>query len=790
MTAAANLRTRWRELLATVLAVAVGVGLLGAVLLTAGAARPPVQERLSATSALVVPPRVAESRTPRSDGLVPWPSAGAAAVADRLAATPGTTAVPDRSFPAVPLPGGIPAGDPEDREGGHGTASLALGGYRIVEGGPPSVPGEAVVGAHLGLRPGAELPVLFADAVRPVRVTGVTDGPGVYLTDAEAARLAPGVRTIGVLGPVPSASQVPPGAAVLTGDDRGAVEPVQDSRVRYRGDQLLAALGLLTGVTTVVVGAAALSTAVAGRRRELGLLRAVGATPGQVRRVVLAEAALVGAAGAALGTVLAAVLGPALYRALVAADAARPVGSVPVTPGPLFVAATAGIVLALGGGLAASRTAARAIPLDAVTDRGPAGRAGRPRLVTGLVVAAGGAGLAILTAGAEGDGRIGLALAAGAVLVVAAALLAPVVIALPGGLAAVSSRRARTRGSGPLSGGAMRGLVRAGLSSAPARSAAVAAPAVVAVGFAVLIGGLVDTMAAAYPAQRTAVLAGSVAVEQAGAPGMPDATARALSVPGARVPLPTVLVLRGPAGPTAVDAVGTADAALVRPGEVVLSEPVAAGLGVVAGDVLPVRFADGSDPALRVSRVLPPDERRGDVAVARDDVRVHDPAALTDTAFLPSGAVPDPPPAGVTVRDAQSYALADYAVDARLTDALAALLVAVSSGYGGLAVVNGIASAARSRRPDLAVLAAAGATPGKRIAMAAGEAGAATLVGVVLGVAVTVAPLLAVASGLSVATGAPVAVVIGPGTVALAAGACLAAAVGTSAVVTARAGRS
>ncbi|ALL77463.1 hypothetical protein AD006_23005 [Pseudonocardia sp. EC080610-09] len=790
MIAAANLRVRWRELLATVLAVAVGVGLLGAVLLAAGAARPPVQERLSATSALVVPPRVAESRTPRSDGRVPWPSAGAAAVADRLGATPGTTAVPDRSFPAVPMPGGIPAGDPEDREGGHGTASLALGGYRIVAGGSPSVPGEAVVGADLGLRPGAELPVLFADAVRPVRVTGVTDGPGVYLTDAEAARLAPGVRTIGVLGPVPSASQVPPGAAVLTGDDRGAVEPVQDSRVRYRGDQLLAALGLLTGVTTVVVGSAALSTAVAGRRRELGLLRAVGATPGQVRRVVLGEATLVGAAGAALGTALAAALGPALYRALLAVDAARPVGSVPVTPGPLLVAATAGIVLALGGGLAASRTAARAVPLDAVTDRGPAGRAGRPRLVTGLVVAVGGGVLAVLTAGAEGDGRIGLALAAGAVLVVAAALLAPAVIALPGGLAAVPSRGARARGAGPLSGGAVPGLVRAGLTAAPARSAAVAAPAVVAVGFAVLIGGLVDTMAAAYPAQRTAVLAGSVAVEQAGAPGMPDTTARALSVPGARIPLPTVLVLRGPAGPTAVDAVGTADTALVRPGEVVLSEPVAAGLGVVAGDVLPVRFADGSDPALRVARVLPPDERRGDVAVARDDVRAHDPAALTDTAFLPSDAVPDPPPAGVTVRDARSYALADYAVDARLTDALAALLVAVSSGYGGLAVVNGIAAAARSRRPDLAVLAAAGATPGQRIAVAAAEAGAATLVGVVLGVAVTVAPLLAVASGLSVATGAPVAVVIGPGTVALAAGACLAAAAGTSAVVTARAGRS
>ncbi|SFO11304.1 putative ABC transport system permease protein [Pseudonocardia ammonioxydans] len=817
MIAWGNLRTRWRELVATVLAVAVGVGLLGAVLLAADAARPPVQDRFAATSALAVPPAVAESRTPRTDGLVPWPAGEADALAARLRATPGVTAaVPDRSFPAVPMPGGRPFGVPEDREGGHGFASLALGGYRVVAGEAPRRPGEAVVGAALGLMPGATVPVLFADAVRPVRVTGVTDGPGVYLTDTEAARYAPGVRTIGVLGAVPPA---PTGVTLLSGDDRGAVEPVQDSRVRHRGTQLLAALGLLTGVTTAVVVSAALSTVVAGRRRELGLLRTVGATPGQVRRTVLGEAALTGAAGAVLGTALAVGLAPALYRALVAVEAAQPVDGVPPVPGPLLTAGAAGVLLALGGGLAASRTAARATPLDVVVDRGGARTTSRPRLVSGVVTLLVGAGLATATAVADGDGRIGLALTTGAVLVVAAALLAPVVI---GGLAGAGAARRCRAGAGagagvdavararagaatrirvgagarspgryrtPFRAGVTATLVRAEAAAAPARAAAVTAPAVVAVGFAVLIGGLVDTMAAAYPAERTAVLAGSVAVEQDGAPGLPDAAVRALAVPGARTPLPTVLVLPGSAGPTAVDAVGTADPGLVRPGEVVLAAPVATALGVTAGDTVPARFADGTTVPLRVTATPPPDERRGDVVVDRAQVRTHDPAALTDTAFLPVGAVPDPLPPGAVARDAQAYALADYAVDARLTTALAGLLVAVSAGYGGIAVAGGITADARSRRTDRAALVAAGATRARLAATAAAEATLAALLGAVLGLVVTLPPLAAVASGLARATGVPVLPVIDPGWASLAAGGCLVVAAATAALTTGRAAR-
>lgn len=775
MIAVASVRGRWRQLLAAVLAVAVGVGLLGAVLLAAAASRPAVQERLAATSALVVAPPVATSTTPRSHGRIPWSVPAADALAASLAATPGTTAVPDRTFPAVALPGGRPVGDPDDLEGGHGVASLALGGHRVTAGERPRGPAEVLVPRTLGVGPGDRLAVQFADTVRTMVVSGTTDGPGLWVDDAVAARLAPGVRTIGVLGAVPP---TPPGATVLTGDDRAAVEPVQDARVRWRSDQLLGALGLLTVVTTVVVVGAALSTAVAGRRRELGLLRAAGALPGRVRRLVLTESALVGVLGVAAGTVLAVVSAAPLRAVLVAADAARP-APVPAVAGPLAAAGAAGVLLAVTGGLAAARRAARAAPLDVVHDTGPGRGPARGRLVGGLLALAAGALLAVRTAAVTGDGRVGLALATGAASVVAAALLAP---ALVGVLARAGTARPGGR--------VTVALVRAELGTNPERAGAVVAPVVVAVGFAVLLGGLVATSAAAYPAQRTAQLAGQVTVERDGTPGLPDDVAHALAVPGARIPLPTVLVVGGPAGPTAVDAVGTADPGLVQPGEVVLSSPTAAALGLAGGAILDARFADGSVVPLRVARILPPDEQRGDLVVDRSQVRAHDPAALTRTAFLPAGAVPDPPPAGVTVRDAAAHAAAGYAVDARLTGLLATLLVAVSAGHGALAVAAGVVAATGTRRADLAVLVAAGATRARIVATVAVETGTAATLGIVLGLAVAVPPLAALASGLSTATGTAVAPVPDAGVTALAAGTCLLVAVLAGAVTAARTVRS
>jgi putative ABC transport system permease protein len=62
--------------------------------------------------------------------------------------------------------------------------------------------------------------------------------------------------------------------------------------------------GLMCGLAALAV-AQSLSASVRGRAREIAVLAAVGAAPGDVRRIVLAEAALVGLAGGLAGTALA-----------------------------------------------------------------------------------------------------------------------------------------------------------------------------------------------------------------------------------------------------------------------------------------------------------------------------------------------------------------------------------------------------------------------------------------------------------------------------------------------------
>jgi len=66
-------------------------------------------------------------------------------------------------------------------------------------------------------------------------------------------------------------------------------------------------IGLLIGITGLVAGLGvvnAMLASVAERRREIGLLRAAGATRSQVSRLILAEAALLGSLAAMIGTAL------------------------------------------------------------------------------------------------------------------------------------------------------------------------------------------------------------------------------------------------------------------------------------------------------------------------------------------------------------------------------------------------------------------------------------------------------------------------------------------------------
>jgi lipoprotein-releasing system permease protein len=146
--------------------------------------------------------------------------------------------------------------------------------------------------------------------------------------------------------------------------------PYQVESWQQANAQLVSALnaqsvstGVIRAVVLVVVVlgiASVLVVSVVQKRREIGILRAMGATQGQVLRIFLLQGAIVGAIGSALGVLLAVVLIWVFSRLALGADG-LPLFAITLQPGlALQVAALA----TLCGVLAAVAPARRAAKLD------------------------------------------------------------------------------------------------------------------------------------------------------------------------------------------------------------------------------------------------------------------------------------------------------------------------------------------------------------------------------------------------------------------------------------------
>ena len=126
------------------------------------------------------------------------------------------------------------------------------------------------------------------------------------------------------------------------------------------------------------------------REREIALLRAVAATPGQIRRMISWEAAIVGLIGAAAGIWPGSILGRELGEALVDHGVAPPNMVVSAGLLPMAVAIGGALAAALLAVLAAGRRAARVPPTHALTDAAVEPRLiGPGRVIGGLISIAG-----------------------------------------------------------------------------------------------------------------------------------------------------------------------------------------------------------------------------------------------------------------------------------------------------------------------------------------------------------------------------------------------------------------
>ena len=248
---------------------------------------------------------------------------------------------------------------------------------KVISGTARLDPGEAIVGrelaADLGVRVGDRLAVNTGNVSDSFRVTAL-----VYLGVKDLNR-----RTVIVpLRAAQSLLGLPGGATVLELQVRDvwvaeATAKALRSEFQFKVEswqesnaQLVAALNaqsvstaVIRGVVLIVVVlgiASVLVVSVVQKRREIGILRAMGATRGQVLRVFLVQGAVVGAIGSLLGVLLAVVL-IWLFTSLVKGADGLPLFAITL---PVKTAVQVALLATVCGVLAAIAPARRAAALD------------------------------------------------------------------------------------------------------------------------------------------------------------------------------------------------------------------------------------------------------------------------------------------------------------------------------------------------------------------------------------------------------------------------------------------
>ncbi len=342
-----------------------------------------------------------------------------ASLTARIAAVPGVAkAVPDVTFPLSPLRDGatVPGGEVE----GHAWASAELTPYALKSGTAPSGDGTVVldegVAAAAGQGVGGSVDLTIGGTVERFRVTGIaaaaTDNRSAFFTDADATRLHGKPGKVDAIAVLPAAgvsvadlqerltTVIADGKlSVLAGDDRGRAEA--DGAVGG-GDDLIALSAVFGGLAVMVamfVVAGTLGLSVQQRHREMALLRAIGSTPGQLRRMILGETIVV----AVLATVLAYPLNLVLGRWLLEQLAGAGVTSEAIAfrQGWLPIAAGVGISLlsATAAAFVAGRGAALTRPTEALAEASLQVKwFSWVRLTFALICLAGGTALSIVTA--------------------------------------------------------------------------------------------------------------------------------------------------------------------------------------------------------------------------------------------------------------------------------------------------------------------------------------------------------------------------------------------------------
>ncbi|MFJ4652274.1 ABC transporter permease [Nocardia sp. NPDC088792] len=384
-------------------------------------------------------------------------------VVNKIVATPGVrTAAPAVNGPVVLLKDGHAVqtgGAPTIGQSYLPPDKAVAQPDKFLLGGPPTEPGEIAInkgGAdRAGLHVGDKTTVLVPSKGNiDVTVSGIydissntggfialefddsqarqlfTDGQHVAYVDIAAK---PGVKADDLRDTLKKAL---PDYKVQDGDQvRADMKAQLGNALKFINYFLLAfgSIALLVG-TFIIYNT--FSMLVAQRLRELALLRAIGASRGQISRSVVGESLIVGLIGSALGLAAGVGLAFGLSGLLNAFKLGLPTGTMQLEPRTVLVALGVGVVVTVASAYAPARRASRVPPVEAMREEfASAGESLRLRTMIGAALAV--AGVALVVVGARGTGGgaatvvgIGAAALIFAVLLASPALSRPVLTGL------------------------------------------------------------------------------------------------------------------------------------------------------------------------------------------------------------------------------------------------------------------------------------------------------------------------------------------------------------------------
>lgn len=713
----------------------------------------------------------------RSESADPLPDTARmdAALADKVARVPGVeAAVPDFTFPVRQGDGVLT---------GHGWGSHTFTGAMLTSGDAPRA-GEVVLAASAeGADVGDTVTLETATGRADFRVSGlakagsgdVSEGAVAWFADARSAALAghPGkADAIAVLAKDGTEADAlaaavkkalaGSGAEVHTGDGRGAVE---DRGLGYAKEMLTGLGGSFGGIAATVAvftasGTVALS--VAQRAREFALLRAVGATPRQIRRAVAAEAVLVAPLAGLLGCL------PGIWLAHWWFGQLKDRGAIPdavelhVSWIPLVVAVGTGLLTALAAGWAAGRRPSKIKPGQALAEASVERlRPGVIRILLGLGALVGGGFLTVVAARSAGDDAANAALGVVMLFMLAVALLGPLVARLCAALFGLALR----------AGDASASLAAANSRTNARRLASAITPIVLAMAFAsTLVFMHTSESHVAGQQLRAGVTADHVVADPAGLPI--DAAGRAAREPGvdAAVGLLETQVLvpvgsggdRWLQGSTTQGISGSGEQLAkvqdldvrggsldrIGKGRIAIDKTLATSAKVGVGDKLPLLYLpDGTRTNPEVVAVYGRGLGLATVTMDRASLAPHVTSPFDSTLLIRGGNAKALAPLG-KVTDASGYAV-EQNTDRELNAWANYTMAAVLGGFAAVAAANTLVMTVLDRRRELGTLRLIGSTRRQVMRMLRWEGLLVALAGIALGTAIAAATLIPMMRGLT-----------------------------------------